>query len=86
MRFYSIFCNFNAKQSETPPFPPFSSVFSVFGQREGKSPEKTGRGQSIRENPKTIPPVAWVTGRGGSFPRFKQDGADSAQDSPKKNF
>ena len=86
MRFYSIFCNVNAKRSETPPFSPFSSVFSVFGQWEGKSPEKTGQGQSARENPKTIPPAAWAMGRGGSFPRFKQDGAGGAQDSTRKNF
>lgn len=86
MRFCAFFCDFNAKQSETPPFLPFSSVFSVFWQREGKFPKKTGQGQFIRENPKTIPPAAWAMGRGGSFPRFKQDGAGGAQDSTRKNF
>ena len=70
----------------SPPFPPFPSVFSVFGQREGKSPEKTGRGQSIHENPKTIPPAAWATGSGGRATGFRRPAADSAQDSPRKNF
>ncbi|MEJ5966968.1 hypothetical protein [Flavonifractor porci] len=68
------------------PFPSSPSVFSVFRQREGKSSEKTGRGQSIGKNPKTIPPVAWATGRGGSSPGFQQDVASGAQDSTRKNF
>ena len=45
-----------------PPFPPFPVVFSVFCQRSGKRPKKTGRGLFLCQNPKTIPRCPSVHG------------------------